>query len=463
MGMKIIMMVLMYPTVFILYFVLKNETVATKNLYYGVSLTEEQHKALKLQDIDNVYNRRMRNVFLLMLLTPLPAFLIPWFSIYITFLLVWMFAGIIGFFVPFARANNKLKLLKQEKGWKTEQEGQFAAEIKSAGKIRKVKFLYFAPPCAFSLALLIGVCIKFYGERLWALSICIGSLAFVTPLFYAVAVWMDKMPTQVISTDSEVNINYARAKKKLWKDLWLACAWVNTFYTAGMLLTVSREGSIGRLFLPATAAYVIITIALLFWVLKKKSKLDNFYKDYMDAPVPNNDDNWLWGMFYYNPRDKHTMVEKRWGVGTTVNMARPAGKAVIILTVVTLLLSLYACIWVILLEFTPIQLSVGNGYLQAGQIKEDYSIPLRSMHNLELVEELPHLSKVSGTGMENLLKGTFRVPEEGRCEVFLNPQNTVFIRFEFAGETYYMSGYDDAETMSVWEACNEIYLRETGF
>ena len=454
-GIKIIMLVLMYPAVFIVYFVLKNESVSAKNIYYGVSLTGEQRKALELQDIDTVYNRRMRNVFLFFLIIPFPALLIPWFSVYITFYMVWMFACIIGFFLPFARANSQLKILKKEKGWKTEQEGQFAAEIKSAGKIRKVKFLQFAPPCAFSLALLTGACIKFYGERLWALSICIGSLALVTPLFYAVAVWMDKMPTQVVSTDSEVNINYARAKKKLWKDLWLACAWVNTFYTAGMLLTVSREGSIGGLFFPATAAYVIITIALLFWMLKKKSKLDRSYKDRMDAPVPENDDNWIWGMFYYNPRDKHTMVEKRWGVGTTVNMARPAGKASIVLLIVTLLFTLCMCAWIILLEFTPIQLSVENGYLQAGQIKQDYRILIGGMQNPELLTELPRLSKVNGTGMDNLLKGTFRVPEEGQCEVFLNPQNTLFIRFEYAGKTYYMSGYDDAETMSVWEACEK--------
>lgn len=453
MGIKIIMLVLMYPIVFILYFALKNEAAVTKDACYGVSLTKEQCRAPELQDIDAVYKRRMFYVFLFMLFIQLPALLIPWLSVYIAFELVWTFACIIGFCIPFAQANSKLKLLKQEKGWKTEPEGQFAAEIKSAGKIRKVKFLQFAPPCAFSLAVLIGACIIFYGERLWAFSICIGSLGFVTLLFYAIAVWMDKMPTQVISTDSEVNVNYARAKKKLWKDLWLACAWVNTVYTAVMLLTASWEESIDGLFLPATAAYTIVTIALLFWTLNKKGKLDHSYKDYMDAPVPENDNNWIWGMFYYNPRDKHTMVEKRCGMGTTVNMARPAGKAVIVLTIVTLLLSLYVCIWVMLLEFTPIQLSVKNGYLQAGQIKQDYSIPVGSMHNLELVEELPHLSKVNGTGMDNLLKGTFRVPEEGRCEVFLNPQNTLFIRFEYAGETYYMSGYDDAETMSVWEAC----------
>lgn len=453
MAVKIIMLVLMYPTVFILYFALKNEAVSAKNLCYGVSLTKEQQKTLNRQDVDTVYKRQMRNMFLFMLLIQIPALFIPWISVYITFELVWTFATIIGFCLPFAWANSKLKRLKQEKGWKTEQEGQFAAEIKSAGKIRKVKFLQFAPPCVFSLAVLIGALIKFYGERLWALSICIGSLAFVTPLFYAMAVWMDNMPTQVISTDSEVNVNYARAKKKLWKDFWLACAWINTFYTAGMLFAVNWEGSIGRLFLPATAAYVIVTIALLFWVLKKKSKLDHSYKDHMDAMVPDNDDNWIWGMLYYNSRDKHTMVEKRWGMGTTVNMARPAGKAVIVLTIVTLLLSLYVCAWVILLEFTPIQLSVKNGYLQAEQIKQDYNIFIGGMQNPELLEELPRLSKVSGTGMDNLLKGTFRVPEEGQCEVFLNPQNTLFIRFEYAGQTYYMSGYDDEETLKVWEAC----------
>ncbi|MCH5270895.1 MAG: hypothetical protein J1E83_09125 [Lachnospiraceae bacterium] len=455
MSIKIIMLVLMYPVVFILYFVLKNEAVSAKNLSYGVSLTGEQCQAPEVQGIHAAYKRQMLHIFLFMFLIQVPALFIPWISVYITFELVWTFANVIAFCLPFAQANRKLKLLKQEKGWKKAEEGQLTAEIKSAGKIRKVKFSQFAPPCILSLVILIGALIKFYGERLWALSICIGSLAFITPLFYAIAVWMDRMSTLVISTDSEVNVNYARAKKKLWRDFWLANAWINTLYTAAMLFTMGWQGGIGGLFLPATAAYLVAVTALLFWIVNKKRKLDISYKDYMDAPILDNDDNWIWGMLYYNPRDKHIMVEKRCGVGTTVNMARPVGKAMIGLTVLALLLSLYACGWTVLLEFTPINLSVGNGYLQASQMKEDYSIPLEAMENLMMLEELPHLSKVNGTGMDNLLKGTFRIPEEGRCEVFLNPQNTLFIRFEYAGETYYMSGYDDEETMRVWEACVE--------
>lgn len=43
------------------------------------------------------------------------------------------------------------------------------------------------------------------------------------------------------------------------------------------------------------------------------------------GPILNDDAKWVWGMFYYNPSDPSTFVEKRTGIGYTLNFARPAG------------------------------------------------------------------------------------------------------------------------------------------
>ena len=118
---------------------------------------------------------------------------------------------------------------------------------------------------------------------------------------------------------------------------------------------------------------------------------------------------------------------------------------------VVMLQMVIVCAWVVLLEFTPISLEIEDKVLVASQINDDYSIPISIIQEVTLLEEKPKWEKISGTGMDNLQKGTFRIAEVGRCEVFLNPQNGLFIRFEAAGTTYYMSGYDDAETMAVYE------------
>lgn len=49
-----------------------------------------------------------------------------------------------------------------------------------------------------------------------------------------------------------------------------------------------------------------------------------------DAAPPNDDLYWKLGAFYYNPQDPSIFVEKRMGIGWTLNFARPAGWIILI-------------------------------------------------------------------------------------------------------------------------------------
>lgn len=448
---NIILLVCVYPFVLFMYVLLKNMLTPKKGLWYGVSLTKEQADTPEVAKIAKTYNRQMRGGLAVIMLTPIPAVFIPWFSVFMIFWTIWLLAGVVAFFIPFANANTKLKELKREKGWKKNEETERIVEIKNAGTLHRVKWYHFLPQSVISLAVFVWALVHFYGDKMAALSITIGSFAFITLLFWLAAVWMDRQKTQVISTNSEINVNYARAKKNLWKNMWVVCAWVNTVYTVALLWMLDVEMKLTGFFMGATVAYTVVVLAVLVWVLKKKKKLDILYQDKMDMIQPDDDDNWLWGMIYYNPRDKRSSVESRTGFGITTNMAKPAGKVLVGFLAVVMLQMVIVCAWVVLLEFTPILLEIEDKVLVASQINDDYSIPISIIQEVTLLEEKPKWEKISGTGMDNLQKGTFRIAEVGRCEVFLNPQNGLFIRFEAAGTTYYMSGYDDAETMAVYE------------
>lgn len=147
------------------------------------------------------------------------------------------------------------------------------------------------------------------------------------------------------------------------------------------------------------------------------------------------------------------MVNKRVGIGTTMNMATPVGMGLTVFSALVLLAIPLVCVWLILEEFTPIRLSVQNDALTAEHLRVEYVIPLDQMEDVELLDadEMPRWSKVKGTGMDNLCKGTFHIRNEGNCEVFLNPQNQAFIRIDADGVTYYMSGVDDEDTLDIFE------------
>lgn len=455
MGIKIILMICIYPVLFILHFALKyqaDSSARARRIYFGVKLTAEQAAAPEVRKVSDDYNRLLGILLAVFAVLPLPALFIPWFSVYFTFQMLWMFAVIAGYLLAFVSANGKLKQIKREKGWRREEERYLAVELKSAGMIRKVNFRQFALPILVSAAAPAGSFAGLFGERLRDMSVAIGSFACCTVLFYAAAVWMDRLPVRVISTESEINVNYARAQKQLWKNFWQRGAWLNALYTVCMIPAFGRAGGLWGIFLPASVLYLAAQLILLVRLLKKKKDLDVLYAGHMDMEPGDDDDKWAGGMFYYNPRDRHTFVQSRDGSGSTCNLARPGGKILMVFCGMCVLLALFSCVWVMLTEFTPIRLEVREERLIASQLKQDYAIPLVSVQEPALLKELPSFSKVSGTGMDTLLRGTFRVPEEGRCQLFLNPQNTVFIRFEYGGTTYYMSGGNDEETLEAWNA-----------
>ncbi len=277
------------------------------------------------------------------------------------------------------------------------------------------------------------------------------TFAFLTVLFYGVAVWMDRQKVNVVSSDSNVNLNYARAKKNLWKNLWLCMAWVNTAFTVAMVLFFVAERSTVVWFLGGSILYTLACLGGLIFVWKKSMNLDAQYEARRDIDSVEDDGAWIWGMFYYNKNDSHTMVNKRVGIGTTTNMATPAGKLCVVTGAVCVVFVVAVCVWMILEEFTPTKLAVLGDTLVAEHLRVEYEIPLDDIEEITLQGETPTWSKVSGTAADNLCKGTFHIRNVGDCEVFLNPQNDLFIQIEAEGGTYYMSADDDEKTQQIYD------------
>nr|MBQ8252477.1 hypothetical protein [Lachnospiraceae bacterium] len=449
----LILCICLYPFVLIMYVLLKNEAEAKNGIYFGVTIPKEYRKAEELERIKECYQKQMKRSLWLMLVFPVPSLFLPWESIVTAVWMLWMTISIFIFFVPFGIANGKLKEIKQEKGWGEAGSTDLEAEIKSAGKIRCVKWFHFLPQNAVAIVLTIWSVIGEFGSRSQALIVSMATFAGVSLLFWGMAVWMDRQKTQIISSDSDVNVNYNRAKKNLYKNFWVILAWATVFYMVWMLFCVDINGAFTSRFWWATGVYSVMTAILAVCLMRKKASLDKIYESKRDKRTSeDNDENWIWGMLYYNPRDKHSMVEKRVGVGTTVNMATGGGKAMVAFAGLTLLSLPIISIWIIMLEFTPIQLVADADRVVANHLREEYVISMPVIEDAELLNELPKMSRNSGTAMENLKKGSWSVAEEGNCTVFLNPENDVFLRIETPSRRYYLSGADDEETKAVYEA-----------
>ena len=248
---NIIMFIGMYPVVFIMYFVLKLNVKNRGGTVFGLCVPKDKDFAEEFYGQVNQrkewYQYRMKQILFLLLVLPLITLKIPYVSLQFTFWMFWLVGGIVLMELPTVRVNRELKAFKKKKRAEMllKQESEIAesggsdkksdyvrlVELSEAGQVRKTRLLPFLVPTLLSAAAVIYSFLQSgeHGRRQMVFVVLLFALC--TPMFYMMASWMDRQRTAVVSYESEVNVNYARAKKQIWNRVWLMCAWVNTVFT----------------------------------------------------------------------------------------------------------------------------------------------------------------------------------------------------------------------------------------
>jgi hypothetical protein len=72
-------------------------------------------------------------------------------------------------------------------------------------------------------------------------------------------------------------------------------------------------------------------------------------------------------------------------------------------------------------------LILSENNLTARHTRNQYTIDLNDIESIEMLEELPYLRRVAGTGFENLYKGRFSKIGYGIVRVCLQPQDPPFM------------------------------------
>ena len=193
---------------------------------------------------------------------------------------------------------------------------------------------------------------------------------------------------------------------------------------------------------------MVFTVTPVVWANKKTAQLK---RRCLGGDADDEDRYWKWGLFYHNPQDAHGMVTARVGVGMAVNLAKPWAKALYGFAAAVILSIPIMSVWLIAEEFTPIYLKCEGGVVTAGQLRENYKIPVSDIEEVELVNELPVMSKKSGSGFSNLKKGTFHVRNAGDFETLYNPKNQYVLYIQTADTSYYLGDASDEGTRAVYD------------
>lgn len=454
-----IFFIFMYPIILIMYFVYRGQGKANLHMLFGIRYSKEWLPDEEREQLEADYRRSMNRFLLYYSLPTLITFFIPYLSINLTFWMLWMTIIIVMSMAPYFKANRKLLTLKKERCPQNDVPAPVYSELKQAGTIRRVSWKTFALPVIVSMLLAAFSFVYFFIQQLTVWGVTLAILAACTPVFFLAAICMDRLKTHVVSQNSDINVNYARARKNIFKNFWLQSSWLNNAYVGITLiilvLTHSYTSLMGNVLLWAVVIYSMIELVLCMNMISKLQQLRKQYEKDMDLLSDSEEEYWIGGMFYYNPKSTKVMIDHPMGTGTTVNMATGAGKGTCVFAGLTFLSLPIVCLWVVLEEFTPISLAIREDMLIAHQLKDEYVIDVDTITELTLEEELPKVSRSSGTGMEHLKKGNYRSSTDGKIKIFLNPKNQYYLRVISEDTIYYLGGYDNAETLAVYEQLTE--------
>jgi hypothetical protein len=462
----IVMLIIMVPTALLLYFIEFPKKWMDRKYIFGVRNREEYKNENVISRINDISSgcRKIATLILIGgfifmgIITLIPDAVLR-MSIWSMFIL----AYIIIQMIPFARGNSEMKSFKNEIGIASKK-GITYTDLKGAGAVHALKISQLIIPnvigAVFFIAALLsdlgliklhGILPELDSNKTLMLSGFAGSFFFLGLLMIPVGLLTDRSRNEVISDDSDININYNRAKKKNWADINVAWVWSNTiFIMLSMILMFIWPEEM--LFMAIYVAYLLLIMMGCFIFARKSLAIDRRYKKETTVEI-DDDDNWLLGSIYYNPDDKRLNVEKRVGIGSTVNAAHPVGKSIYIISILVILGTYVSLVYVVLMSRTPLTLRVENGNVICHHMKDDYTIPISSIENPEIGEKTNELDlfRVYGTAMDPIEKGVYNVNGEKNCVVFLNLDSNNYITFKADGKVYYINGNNTEETQLIYQ------------
>ena len=447
---QLIMAVVLYPSLAIIFFLLRDATRPKKNLILEVTLPYEGQRDEEVLALCKSFRRVLLAVFLALTAAMAPLFFLPSMGLFMTGILLWLDLAIICPYVVFAFWRGKLMKLKAARGWRAGG-GQRLADLTVAARpVKRLSPLWFLPPLAASAVPVVAsaAALSRSPDEVWMLAVYLVDLALI-PLFFAFHRIIYRQASEAVDRDTDLTQALTQARRYQWSRFWLAAAWLTGAFNLGIWLL--RDSALG--FLVVTLVYCGVLLALcLATELAARRAQEALTRSTGQDYYVDTDDNWLWGLLYYNPNDSHLMINNRTGMGTSMNLARPAGMALAVLSGLIMAAMPLIGVWMLSLESTPVTLALEGEALVARHVGTEYAIPLEDIASAELVDTLEDARRVAGTAMDNALTGRFQVAGE-RCTLCLDPQSPPFLRVVLtSGEVYYLGDRDPGLTQALLAA-----------
>jgi uncharacterized membrane protein len=427
-----------------------------KNIVLGVTFPTE---ALSDRTINLIVKRFRINliiaeVFLLFALLMIFV-LAEYFSVRLTLALVWMIAAIVLPIFLFAKANTELKELKLEEGYRSPLQNLRVVDLKTRQNFERPRSVkWFLPPLIVSLLPVVLAKFILPKEIVRDFSIMCSMFSFMIILSMLLYPLIFRQRMDILGYESEKNAELSRIRLQGWTTVWFGIAWLSAPLGLLFMFFYKSETAFLIILCVYMAAMLVLAILVEMGVRSRQEKITlAMGEDYVDEDV-----NWIYGLFYHNPRDRHVLINDRVGMNMSVNMANFWGKVIMGATVLILLAMPFFGVYLIKQELSPRAAGFDDVSVSFKHVSERFNINYEDILELELLEELPRSMRVYGTGMDELLEGKFTVEGIGRATLSLNPQIPPYIMIKTEDKIEIFNLMSSEDTRGFFERMERAYL-----
>ena len=452
--MKYFLLAVLYLCLIPVYFMLRNETKPKKNIILGVTLPFEARQDAAVQAICDQFLRQLNLVVLILALLPVALLPIKRTSVFLTVCLVWIIAAVIVRYIPYVQCHKRLRAYKQQACAPAERKGETLVDLRLAALPKKVvNPLWFLPPLVMALVPILHTLAAAPRDASFPWMLFGYGINFLMVLlFTGLYRLINRQRAEVVDENTALTAALTHVRRYQWGRAWIAFTWLTGLFSLGFWLLLDSSIGILLLSLGYVGILVIVCIRTEFAARRAQESLtaesgQGFFAD--------DDCYWIYGLIYYNPNDKHLPINNRVGMGMTFNFAHWAGKLIFGISVLLLLAMPFFGVWMIRLETTPITLTLNENELVATHTKELCRLERAEIRSAALLEELPGVVKLSGTGFDTFLQGKFRVEGYGVCDLCLNPEAPPFLLLETAEKTWLLGTESEAEARAIYAELTE--------
>ena len=438
-------LIILMPYIIILFISLKNVKFNDKTLYFGVRLPLNFELTNELKLIEKKYKKEtVIYLSVVFLISTILYYTVPEvFSVSVGIVAIFLFSTI-GF-VCFKLANSRVLAIKKRDKWSGYSKNTVIVDLDYRNDLKKEKIstkLFLIPIFITIISFVFGIysynTIKndlvpgIFGNNGEVLEYVtkgsiVSLLEYISPLFIQVIIlaailfscFMIIKSKQIINGGEVENLKIYNKKIKTIGIYYTALiATLESLLFTGIFLTFNMESNFIIWFTLLAMIVLVFVYTIHYQKIIKQYKID-YNPKAGEVVSRDDDDNYVWGMFYNNPKDPSISVPKRVGTGFDLNYGNLKVRIVIIILAIALTLELGFTAFVL-----PFDLENKVPIITKDNIKITgiYGVEINKKDIVSItLEKLPNnLMKTNGAALKKQMLGNFKVDRTYKAKLYVS-------------------------------------------